>query len=582
MVDADLNRDVITRVREAADLVEVVGDHVRLKKRGRSWEGLCPFHEEKTPSFSVDAEKGLYYCFGCHQGGDDFKFVMQLENLSFPESVERLAGRYGVQLPPRSPEARRRREEGERHRALLEEAQHFFGECLEQAEGSAARSELERRGFAKDRWRDYGFGYAPDEWRRLVEHMSRRHPEGALVECGLAVRPESGTSPYDRFRNRLTFPIRSGDGTLIAFGGRILGDGEPKYLNSPETAAFRKRSTLFCLDRARRAMADESRALVVEGYFDCLSLHRVGVKNVVATLGTALTSDHARLLKRRLGPDGLAILCYDADSAGRRAAATGAGVLLEAGAEVAVLVLPAGMDPDDLIRESGEGAFRDLLERPTPLLEFLLADLPPDPAQRRRSGLKLAPLVCSATDPALRQNLVEELARQLYLRPREIEEYGRRALRGGPSAPTVRRVSMAPGERELARILLDCSDAWRQKILELVHTEYIEDSRVQRLLEDAVKIGSADGEGDFVSELLGRSTDPDTSSFVAELCTSPMPEVTDESIRAQLETLLQRQARERSRRLAPLIAAAEERGDHAELDRLLAEKARLRQEFAKI
>ncbi|MBD3853981.1 MAG: hypothetical protein IFJ96_04305, partial [Acidobacteria bacterium] len=213
---------------------------------------------------------------------------------------------------------------------------------------------------------------------------------------------------------------------------------------------------------------------------------------------------------------------------------------------------------------------------------FVLADLPPDPAQRRRSGLKLAPLVCSATDPALRQNLVEELARQLYLRPREIEEYGRRALRGGPSAPTVRRVSMAPGERELARILLDCSDAWRQKILELVHTEYIEDSRVQRLLEDAVKIGSADGEGDFVSELLGRSTDPDTSSFVAELCTSPMPEVTDESIRAQLETLLQRQARERSRRLAPLIAAAEERGDHAELDRLLAEKARLRQESAKI
>jgi DNA primase len=582
MVDADLNRDVITRVREAADLVEIVGDHVRLKKRGRSWEGLCPFHEEKTPSFSVDAEKGLYYCFGCHQGGDVFKFVMQLENLSFPESVERLAGRYGVQLPPRSPEARRRREEGERQRALLEEAQHFFSECLEQAEGSAARSELERRGFDKDRWRDFGFGYAPDEWRRLVEHMSRRHPEGALVECGLAVRPESGTSPYDRFRNRLTFPIRSGDGTLIAFGGRILGEGEPKYLNSPETAVFRKRSTLFFLDRARRAMADESRAVVVEGYFDCLSLHRVGVKNVVATLGTALTSDHARLLKRRLGPDGLTILCYDADSAGRRAAATGAGVLLGAGAEVAVLVLPAGMDPDDLIRESGEGAFRDLLERPTPLLEFLLADLPPDPAQRRRSGLKLAPLVCSATDPALRQNLVDELARQLYLRPREIEEYGRKVLRGGPSAPTVRRVSMAPGERELARILLDCSDAWRQKILELVHTEYIEDSRVQRLLEDAVKIGSADGEGDFVSELLGRSTDPETSSFVAELCTSPMPEVTDESIRAQLETLLQRQARERSRRLAPLIAAAEERGDHAELDRLLSEKARLRQELAEI
>jgi len=546
MVDADLNRDVIARVREATDLVEVVGDHVRLQKRGRSWEGLCPFHEEKTPSFSVDAEKGLYYCFGCHQGGDVFKFLMQLENLSFPESVERLARLYGVQLPPRSPEARRRREEGERQRALLEEAQHFFSECLEQAEGSAARSELERRGFTKDRWRDYGFGYAPDEWRRLVEHMSRRHPEGALVECGLAVRPESGTAPYDRFRNRLTFPIRSGDGTLIAFGGRILDDGEPKYLNSPESAGFRKRSTLFFLDRARRAMADEGRALIVEGYFDCLSLHRVGVENVVATLGTALTSDHARLLRRRLGPDGLAILCYDADSAGRRAAATGAGVLLEAGAEVAVLVLPAGMDPDDVIRESGEDAFRELLERPT------------------------------------RQNLVEELARQLYLRPREIEEHGRRILRGGASAQPAQRVPIPPGERELARILLDCTDAWRQKILEVVHTEYIEDSRIRRLLEDAGEIGEIDAGEDFVNELLGRCTDPDTSSLVAELCTSPMPEITDESIRVQLETLLQHQARERSRRLAPLIAAAEERGDNAELDRLLAEKARLRQESAEI
>jgi DNA primase len=257
-------------------------------------------------------------------------------------------------------------------------------------------------------------------------------------------------------------------------------------------------------------------------------------------------------------------------------------VLLETGVEVAILALPAGMDPDDLIRESGEGAFRDLLERPTSLLEFVLADLPPDPAQRRRSGLKLAPLVCSATDPALRQNLVEELARQLYLRPREIEEHGRRALRGGPSKQAAPRVSMPPGERELARILLDCSDAWRQKILELVHTEYIENSRVRRLLEDAVEIGNADVKGDFVSELLGRSTDPDMSSLVAELCTSPMPEVTDESIRVQLETLLQRQARERSLRLAPLIAAAEEREDHAELDRLLAEKARLRQELAEI
>jgi len=583
MTDVDIGRDSVTRVREAADILDIVGDHVRLKKRGRGWEGLCPFHEEKTPSFSVDPDKGLYYCFGCHQGGDVFKFVMQLEHLNFPETVERLARRYGVKLPPRSPETKKRREAGDRQRALLEEAQRFFAGCLEDAEGSEARSELDRRGFPKGSWRDFGFGFAPDDWRRLLDHMKRRHPEGALVESGLAIRPDSGTSPYDRFRNRLTFPIRSGDGALIAFGGRQLGDGEPKYLNSPETALFRKRSTLFCLDRARRSMADSGRVLVVEGYFDCLSLHRVGVENVVATLGTALTPDHARLLKRRLGPDGLTLLCYDADSAGRRAAGSGAGVLLEAGVEVAMVVLPPGMDPDDVIRERGEETFRELLEHPTSLLEFLLADLPPDPAARRRSGLELATLACSASDPAVRQNLVEELARQLYLRPREIEERGAKGRRGAKVMDVAERSPMPPGERELARILLDCSNEWRRKILEIVHVEYIQDVRVRQLLEDTRSIVTGDDPGaDFMGEFLSRCTDPDTSTLVAELCTSPMPEITDESIRVQLKTLLQRQAREGSERLEPQIAAAAKRGDHAEVDRLLAEKTRLRRDLAEI
>jgi DNA primase len=583
MADVDLSRESVARVREAADLLDVVSDHVRLKKRGRGWEGLCPFHEEKTPSFSVDPEKGLYYCFGCHQGGDVFKFLMQIDHLNFPEAVERLARRYGVKLPPSSPETQKRRQAGERQRALLEEAQRFFVDCLEGAEGRKARRELERRAFPKECWANFGFGYAPDDWRRLLDHLKKRHPEGVVVESGLAVRPDSGTAPYDRFRNRLTFPIRSGDGALIAFGGRQLGDGEPKYLNSPESSLFRKRSTLFCLDRARRAVADSGRVSIVEGYFDCLSLHRVGLENVVATLGTALTSDHARLLKRRLGPDGLALLCYDADSAGRRAAASGAGVLLEAGVEVAVVALPQGMDPDDLVRERGGGAMRELLEKPISLLDFLLADLPPDPAERRRSGLQLASLVCSASDPALRRNLIEELARQLYLRPREIEEHGSTSRRTKPATEIAGRRPMSPGERELARILLECSAEWRRKILEIVHAEYIQDPRIRRLLEDTASIEGTGGSGvEFVSELLQRCTDPDTATLVAELSTLGMPQISDESIRKQLRALLQHQARERARRLEPMIAEAEKRGDNAEVDRLLAEKARIRLESAEI
>ena len=585
MIDADLNRDVIARVREAADLVDVAGEYVRLRKRGRTWEGLCPFHEEKTPSFSVDAEKGLYYCFGCHQGGDIFKFLMQLENLNFPEAVERLARRYGVTLPPRSPEARQRRDAGDRQRALLEEAQRYFTECLEHPMGLQAQAELERRGFTRQSWRTFGFGFAPDEWRGLLDHLTRRHPEGALVEAGLAVRPESGTSPYDRFRNRLTFPVRSGDGALIAFGGRILGDGEPKYLNSPETRIFRKRSTLFCLDLARRAIADQAKALVVEGYFDCLSLHRVGIENAVATLGTALTTDHARLLKRRLGPEGVALLCYDADNAGRRAAASGAQVLLESGVDVAVVVLPTGEDPDDVIRERGVEAFREALDHPTQLLEFLLGDLPPEPARRRRAGLQLAPLACAASDPAVRQNLIEELARQLYLRPRDVEEHGSRGgRRSGVAAQTrPQRETVPSGERELLRMIIECSREWRRRILEIVDLEFIEDSRVRKILEAARESeSSAQGTIDFVGDLVHRTSQPDLGSLIAELGTSPMPEVTDETIRCQLKLLLEHQAKERARRLAPLIAEAEARGDLAELDRLLEEKARIRQQNVEI
>jgi DNA primase len=301
MADFDLGRDTVEQVRDAADLVEVVGEHVRLRKRGRKYEGLCPFHDEKTPSFSVDPDKGLYYCFGCNRGGDVFKFVMEVERLSFPETVERLAGRFGVALPPRSPETRRRREEADRIRSLLEEAQQFFTEQLGSSAGTAARRELQRRGFEPATWSEFGFGWAPDDWRQLTEHLVRRHPQGSLIAAGLTVEASSGGSPYDRFRKRITFPIRAADGKMVAFGGRILGDGEPKYLNSPESVLFHKRSTLFCLDRARPAIRQSGEAIVVEGYFDCLSLHRAGIHHVVATLGTALSADHARLLRRDLG-----------------------------------------------------------------------------------------------------------------------------------------------------------------------------------------------------------------------------------------------------------------------------------------
>ena len=575
MADFDLGPEVVARVREAVDAIEVVGEHVRLRRRGRKWEGLCPFHEERTPSFSVDPEKRLFYCFGCHRGGDIIGFVMQLEHLTFPEAVERLARRYGVQLPPASPDARRRQRERERGYELLEEAQRFFEETLGSVGAVPARRELERRGFPASSWKEFGFGYAPDAWRELLEHLCRRHPEGTVVDSGLAIRPEGGRPPYDRFRNRLMFPIRSSEGRLIAFGGRILGDGDPKYLNSPETPLFQKRSTLFCLERARKAMASDGQAVIVEGYFDCLSLHRVGVTGAVATLGTALTSDHTRVLRRLLGEDGRVLLCFDADAAGRRAAAAAAKVLLEAGIETAVVGLPAGKDPDDVVREGGAAAFRVAMEAPIPLLEFLLADAPVRPSDRRRAGLKLAPLVCSAANPAVRRNLLYELAQLVDLPPEQVEEHG--AARADPQRPqSVQTHPAITGERALAYILVAGAPQWRKRAIAEVQAELLEDARVRRLLQVVSEVGAEATSLELTNRLVSVPEDADLTSLVAELVSSDLPPLTDAAIEAQLRVLRQQHAREAARRLGPLIEEAERRGDDEELARLQATKARLR------
>lgn len=580
MSNLDLGPASVARVREAADIVDVISDHVTLKRRGSRWIGLCPFHQEKTPSFSVDAERGLYYCFGCHAGGDVIRFVMELENLSFPEAVESLARRFGVQLPEASPGARTRRDSGERIRGILAEAQAWFQRRLAAPAGSAARAELERRGFGRESWAEFGFGYAPDAWRELLEHLATRHPEGAILEAGLAVAGDRG-NPYDRFRNRITFPIHGSDGRIIAFGGRALGDTEPKYLNSPEGVVFHKRSTLFMLHRARRAMSDAGYALVVEGYFDCLSLHRAGFTQAVATLGTALTTDHARIL-RRLAPR--VLLCYDADAAGRRAAAVGAGILLEAGLEVEVIAMEPGQDPDDVIREGGPEAFQQILERPSGLIDFLCAELPEEPQQRRRAGIELAPLVGAARDPVTRVQLMERLSRRLDLPVEAVREYARKrrprqaASAAAQAAPVESARPIPPGEAELLRILIECEPALRGSILEDLRPELLESEEVRSLVEAIAERAADAPPGRAVQALLEEVVDPGLSRLLAETCLSEKPDLTESGIRAQLRLLFQRQIRIAARRLQRQIEAAEARGDMDEMQRLQAEKIALRQE----
>jgi DNA primase catalytic core len=333
-----------------------------LKRVGRNWVGLCPFHKEKTPSFSVNAERQFYHCFSCKVGGDVFKFVQETEKLEFLEAVEVLSRRAGIPVPERRGAAP---ESGGKARLLetLEAAASAYEQWLADPErGAATRSYLERRGVTRDSVRAFRLGLAPAGWENLAQRLGPRHGDERLLSAGLGVRREGARGGlYDRFRNRLMVPLVVPGGAVVGFGARALAaEDVPKYLNSPETPVYHKGSFLYAMEQARKAIPPDGEVIVVEGYFDAIALHQAGLANTVATSGTALTADQARLLKRLATR---VALTYDGDAAGQDAMMRSLGVLLGEGLEVAIVELPAGADPDTLVRERGAEGWREARAR---------------------------------------------------------------------------------------------------------------------------------------------------------------------------------------------------------------------------
>jgi DNA primase len=346
--------ETIERIREAAGLVELIGSTVALRKVGQTWKGLCPFHQEKTPSFTVNPDRQAYHCFGCGAGGDCFRFVMETEKLSFVEAVQALADRFGVPLPKPAEE-----EQHGRAYQALEEAATFYRRVLEDPEaGRAARDYLAARGLSPATLEAFGVGLAPAGWDQLLSRLGPRLGTGALIEAGLVVARERGEGHYDRFRSRIVVPLRLPSGRVVGFGGRALGDEEPKYLNSPETAVYRKGRFLFGLDRARAAIREQGRAVLVEGYFDVLGLAQAGVTEAIATCGTALTGEQCRIVQRTAPA---ILLVFDGDTAGQAAAEKALVPCVQAGLAARVVTLPAGEDPDTLVRGTGREAFDRLV-----------------------------------------------------------------------------------------------------------------------------------------------------------------------------------------------------------------------------
>jgi DNA primase len=413
MSDLDITDNFMAELRSASDIVQVIGEHTRLKKAGRSWKGLCPFHNERTPSFTVDREKGLYHCFGCGAGGDVIHFVRQIDRLDFPEAVEALASRFGVTIPRRASRGPR----DDRREKLLEAlaAAHRFYQAQLAKPGNKAAAYLKERDVSEDLGKRLSLGYAPDSWDALSRALLPAYPESLFVEAGLLQpRQEGKSGSYDRFRDRLLFVLRDERGRPVGFGGRALSpEGEPKYLNSPESPVFQKKRLLYGLSDARDAMRKRDRAVVVEGYFDHLALVSAGIEETVASMGTALTPEQAAKL-RRLAP--AVIVCYDGDPAGRAATRGALSHLLAEGFSARVVRLPPGRDPHDVLRAEGPERLAARIEEAPDYLTWLLEDAnPQEPglSSAERSGrvASLVEILGVIPDTILRHEECRRLAR---------------------------------------------------------------------------------------------------------------------------------------------------------------------------
>ncbi|HVA79947.1 MAG TPA: DNA primase [Candidatus Binataceae bacterium] len=360
--------DKIEEVRARADIVEIIGAQVRLRRTGRNFTGLCPFHQEKTPSFSVNPERGFFHCFGCGAGGTVFNFIMKTEGLTFPEAVRQVARRYGVEVPESGPAGGPSGSEREALYRANQAAADFYESALwKSAAGAGARAYLEARGISIATARAFKVGFAPGEPVWLARALEKRSLSEAGLKLGLLKRDPAGI--HDNFRARVMFPIRDVQGRVIAFGGRVLDDRMPKYLNSPESPLYSKTRTLYGLYEARQAIAARDRAILVEGYVDAIMLWQAGCKEVVAGCGTALTVEQLRMLARHTRN---VLACFDGDSAGRKASLRGLEIFLQAGLLGRGIFIPSGFDPDTYVREQGAESFARLADSAGFLIDYFL------------------------------------------------------------------------------------------------------------------------------------------------------------------------------------------------------------------
>jgi DNA primase len=562
----------LQEILEKSNMAAVVGEYVVLRPAGMGrLKGLCPFHGEKTASFNVDVEKGFFKCFGCGEGGNLFSFIMRAERLSFHEAVEHLARRAGVVLALDDAE-RRVLSERERSFDLMERAAEFYEGVLASSEGQPAREYLDRRGIDPQVAARFRLGWAPPGARLVGFLQSAGYSVQEASRLGL-VRTDAGGRPVDYFRARVMFPISNAHGRPIALGGRLLGEGEPKYLNSPETPLFSKGRNLYGLAQARTAMARHDAAIVVEGYMDTIALHQHGFDHTVGTLGTALTEDQAHLVRRYTNR---CILSYDGDQAGRKAAERGVPIFEAAGLQVRVLMLPDGEDPDTLAHKVGTERFAAMLADAPNVVDFLaltlMGRLPVDtPEGKSEFFRQMVPALLKIQDVIRRDQHVRHLCEKLGVQ----EELVRRAMRQsyGQSVNT-RPVAVTPSaplgaEESLVRHLLERPENL-ERARPRVHPDDLQNPELRAMYERLLAAQTY-----TAASIWGLFSEEGKASRVTELLAPRGSPPTTESLDSLLSHF---ERRRKERRLREVVTAIEEKinlGTMSTQDPLLAEKQAL-------
>lgn len=577
------SEELIQRVRQESDILEWVSRYVSLKKAGQNWVGLCPFHSEKTPSFTVSPGKQVYHCFGCGEGGDTIGFLMKIDGATFPQAIKLLAERLGIPvLPQRSGEPSKADQAREElYRIHRDAADHYHEILLKSPEAQRARDYLRERGISNRTIEEFSLGYAPPGWNGLQQVLIKKGwSDGSIETAGLIIakdQPEPVRRHYyDRFRNRVIFPIFDLQKRVIGFGGRVMDDGLPKYLNSPETPIFSKGHHLYALEKAREAVGKSGYLVVVEGYFDAIAAHQAGIHAVAATLGTALTSNHLQRIHRFVQT---VKLIFDPDDAGIRAALRTLDLIIPSSVSGEVVLLPAGEDPDSFIKGRGAEAFIELLSRSTTLLDFAIQQGLSDPATKTIEGKlkivdRILPVIRKVTRPVERSYYLKHLAESLGLEERElVREMAQLGNAGAAvsSSPSPSPLSRLPKEEQIPLHLLVHHRVTTHTLLQQIEPEHFTDGRLRKIFNLYVESDKQTGAAvPSAMRILPDTADSElTPILTALMVQEPDYDDPEQTLKDCIRTLRVKKMRSEMKTLENAIRDAEKIGNSPQIKSLL-------------